>query len=227
MPKAIGNYSVCKSPQPSPWHRGLGFFRDLKARGVNEVYLVTSDAHLGIQHAIGEVLPNASWQRCRTHFSKNLYGMVPKTQWPTHDRRCSTRFSSSLMRHRCGLRPGMWWSSVSRSSRMWPITWRKPWMSCWRSRTHRRRCGPRSGRITPPNGSIVKSAGVPMLWGSSRTVTLSCAWSVLCSRNSMMIGSKQKRYMSLTSLKQTRAMMTANIIDAEAAASEVTRRDAA
>ncbi|WP_204306617.1 transposase, partial [Klebsiella pneumoniae] len=31
----------------------------------------------------GEVLPNASWQRCRTHFSKNLYGMVPKTQWPT------------------------------------------------------------------------------------------------------------------------------------------------
>ena len=60
-----------------------GFFRDLKARGLNEVYLVTSDAHLGIQHAIGEVLPNASWQRCRTHFSKNLYGMVSKTQWPT------------------------------------------------------------------------------------------------------------------------------------------------
>lgn len=30
-----------------------GFFRDLKARGLNDVYLVTSDAHLGIQHAIG------------------------------------------------------------------------------------------------------------------------------------------------------------------------------
>src|SRR5699024_10839569 len=60
-----------------------GYFRDLKARGLNEVYLVTSDAHLGIQHAIGEVLPNASWQRCRTHFAKNLSSMVPKTQWPT------------------------------------------------------------------------------------------------------------------------------------------------
>ncbi|MGP9761311.1 transposase, partial [Corynebacterium sp. AOP12-C2-36] len=46
-------------------------------------FLVTSDAHLGIQHAIGEVLPNASWQRCRTHFAKNLSSMVSKTQWPT------------------------------------------------------------------------------------------------------------------------------------------------
>lgn len=42
-----------------------GFFRDLKARGLKDVYLVTSDAHLGIQAAVGEVLPNASWQRCR------------------------------------------------------------------------------------------------------------------------------------------------------------------
>lgn len=56
-----------------------GFFRDLKARGLNQVYLVTNDAHLGIQHAIGEILPNASWQRCRTHFSKNLSGLVSKT----------------------------------------------------------------------------------------------------------------------------------------------------
>ena len=25
----------------------------------------------------------ASWQRCRTHFAKNLSAQVPKTQWPT------------------------------------------------------------------------------------------------------------------------------------------------
>lgn len=60
-----------------------GFFRDLKARGLGDVYLVTSDAHLGIQSAVSDVLPNASWQRCRTHFAKNLSSMVPKTQWPT------------------------------------------------------------------------------------------------------------------------------------------------
>lgn len=71
---------VATSESVASW---TGFFRDLKARGLNEVYLVTSDDHLGIQHAISEVLPNASWQRCRTHFSKNMCGMVPKTQWPT------------------------------------------------------------------------------------------------------------------------------------------------
>ena len=32
---------------------------------------------------MSDVLPHASWQRCRTHFAKNLSSMVPKTQWPT------------------------------------------------------------------------------------------------------------------------------------------------
>src|SRR5699024_9310117 len=60
-----------------------GFFWDLKARGLNEVYLVFSDAHLGIQHAIVEFLSNASWQRCRTYFSINLCVVMQKPQWPT------------------------------------------------------------------------------------------------------------------------------------------------
>ncbi|MGV0354117.1 transposase, partial [Corynebacterium confusum] len=47
------------------------------------VFLVTSDAHLGIQAAVGDCLPQASWQRCRTHFAKNLSAQVPTTQWPT------------------------------------------------------------------------------------------------------------------------------------------------
>lgn len=60
-----------------------GFFRDLLARGLSGVYLVTSDAHIGIQTAVADCLPRASWQRCRTHFAKNLSSMVPKSQWPT------------------------------------------------------------------------------------------------------------------------------------------------
>lgn len=59
-----------------------GFFQDLRARGLRGFSLITSDTHEGIQHAISEVLPDASWQRCRTHFAKNLYEKVPKTQWP-------------------------------------------------------------------------------------------------------------------------------------------------
>src|SRR6185437_15670836 len=48
----------------------LAFFRDLAARGLSGVALVTSDAHRGLTEAIGVTLPSASWQRCRTHWSR-------------------------------------------------------------------------------------------------------------------------------------------------------------
>src|SRR4051812_2957035 len=47
----------------------LAFFRDLTARGLSGVALVTSDAHAGLVTAIGATLPGASWQRCRTHWA--------------------------------------------------------------------------------------------------------------------------------------------------------------
>ncbi len=47
----------------------LGFFRDLTARGLTGVQLVTSDAHAGLVTAIGATLPGAAWQRCRTHWA--------------------------------------------------------------------------------------------------------------------------------------------------------------
>ena len=59
----------------------LGFFRDLLARGLTGVRLVTSDAHRGLVEAIGATLPGASWQRCRTHYAANLMSATPKTQW--------------------------------------------------------------------------------------------------------------------------------------------------
>ncbi len=60
----------------------LGFFRDLTARGLTGVKLVTSDAHAGLVAAIGATLPGASWQRCRTHYAANLMAATPKTSWP-------------------------------------------------------------------------------------------------------------------------------------------------
>jgi transposase-like protein len=60
----------------------LGFFRDLVARGLTGVGLVTSDAHPGLVDAIGATLPGASWQRCRTHFAANLRAQTPKSAWP-------------------------------------------------------------------------------------------------------------------------------------------------
>ena len=48
---------VATSESVAPW---TGFFRDLKARGLHEACLATSDGHLGSQHAISDALPNAS-----------------------------------------------------------------------------------------------------------------------------------------------------------------------
>jgi len=60
----------------------LSFFRDLTARGLSGVTLVTSDAHRGLVEAIGATLPGACWQRCRTHYAANLMSVTPKASWP-------------------------------------------------------------------------------------------------------------------------------------------------
>ena len=60
----------------------LTFFRDLTARGLTGVQLVTSDAHAGLVAAIGATLPGAAWQRCRTHYAANLMAATPKASWP-------------------------------------------------------------------------------------------------------------------------------------------------
>jgi putative transposase len=59
----------------------LAFFRDLTARGLSGVKLVTSDAHRGLVEAIGATVPGAAWQRCRTHYAANLMSATPKSQW--------------------------------------------------------------------------------------------------------------------------------------------------
>jgi len=60
----------------------LAFFRDLVARGLSGVRLVTSDAHAGLVAAITATLPGAGWQRCRTHYAANLMSVTPKSSWP-------------------------------------------------------------------------------------------------------------------------------------------------
>jgi transposase-like protein len=60
----------------------LGFLRSLTARGLSGVKLVISDAHRGLVDAIGAALPGAAWQRCRTHYLRNLLAKVPKSAQP-------------------------------------------------------------------------------------------------------------------------------------------------
>jgi len=47
------------------------FLRKLARRGLRGVKLVVSDAHEGLKAAVAKVL-NATWQRCRVHFMRNV-----------------------------------------------------------------------------------------------------------------------------------------------------------
>ncbi len=53
------------------------FLRDLVARGLSGVRLAISDDHAGLVGALAGCLPGASWQRCRTHFMRNILARVP------------------------------------------------------------------------------------------------------------------------------------------------------
>jgi putative transposase len=48
-----------------------GFLRKLARRGLRGVKLVVSDAHEGIKASVAKVM-NATWQRCRVHFMRNV-----------------------------------------------------------------------------------------------------------------------------------------------------------
>jgi putative transposase len=55
----------------------IDFLRKLTRRGLRGVKLVVSDAHEGLKAAVARVL-NASWQRCRVHFMRNVLAHAGK-----------------------------------------------------------------------------------------------------------------------------------------------------
>jgi transposase-like protein len=77
--REILGLDVASSEDGAGW---LAFLRGLAARGLSGVQLVTSDCHHGLRDAIAAVLPGASWQRCRAHYSRNLATRVPKSAQP-------------------------------------------------------------------------------------------------------------------------------------------------
>lgn len=58
------------------------FFESLKARGLKNVDHITSDNHGGLRCAIKKHFGTAVWQRCQTHFSKNMLDKTPKKLQP-------------------------------------------------------------------------------------------------------------------------------------------------
>ena len=77
--REIIGFDIVTTESTASWTE---FLRSLVARGLSRVELVISDADGGIKAAIAQVLAEASWQRCRTHFMANLATKCPKASWP-------------------------------------------------------------------------------------------------------------------------------------------------
>lgn len=58
----------------------LEFFKWLKKRGLSGIKLVVGDKCLGMLEAVGEVFPEAKYQRCTVHFYRNVFSVVPRSK---------------------------------------------------------------------------------------------------------------------------------------------------
>ncbi len=70
------------------------FFQSLKERGLKQVHLVTSDHHQGLKNAIEKEFQGATWQRCQTHFSRNMLDKNAKSVATNLKRRLKTTLRS-------------------------------------------------------------------------------------------------------------------------------------
>ena len=148
----------------------LAFFRDLVARGLSGVALVTSDAHAGLVEAIGATLPGAAWQRCRTHYAANLMSATPKASWP---------WVKTLL-HSVYDQPDAEAVHAQFDRVLDALTGKLPAVAGHLDPARAdvlaftvfpASSGARSGRTTPRNGSTGRSVAAPTSSGSSPTAT--------------------------------------------------------
>lgn len=83
-------------------------FKGLKARGIEAVWLVVSDAHKGLVGAVGKSFIGASWQRGKVHFMRNIMAHVPSREkkpfaaklkqiWLQPDAKSARKYAFDLM----------------------------------------------------------------------------------------------------------------------------------
>ena len=65
----IIGFDIANSESETSWG---DFFKKLKDRGLKDVHMITSDDHKGLVKAINKHFQGTTWQRCQTHFSKNM-----------------------------------------------------------------------------------------------------------------------------------------------------------
>ncbi|MDW7662634.1 MAG: IS256 family transposase [Bacillota bacterium] len=74
--REVIGFQIANTESENSWS---DFFESLKERGLKDVHLVTSDHHKGLVNAIQKQFQGATWQRCQTHFSRNMLDQTPKS----------------------------------------------------------------------------------------------------------------------------------------------------
>lgn len=77
--REVIGFQLANSETENSWGE---FFCSLKERGLKDVRLVTSDDHKGLVNAVRKHFQGTSWQRCQTHFSRNMLDHAPKALQP-------------------------------------------------------------------------------------------------------------------------------------------------
>lgn len=73
--REILGFDIYPEESTTTW---MDFLEGLKKRGLYGPLMITSDAHGGIKAALQRQFPEAPWQRCQFHFSKNIAELAPK-----------------------------------------------------------------------------------------------------------------------------------------------------
>ena len=58
----------------------VSFFQRLRGRGLDGVKLIVGDKCMGMLEAVGEVFPDAKYQRSIVHFYRNVFSVVPRSK---------------------------------------------------------------------------------------------------------------------------------------------------
>jgi putative transposase len=182
--REVLGFDVITTEDGTGW---LALLRGLVARGLAGTTLVISDAHPGLVDAIRSTLTGAVWQRCRTHFMRNLLTRVPRSAQAMVATLVRTIFAqpdaASVWEQHAKV--------VEQLTERFPAAAellaeagpdvlaftafpKEHWKQIWSN--------------NPKNGSTRNYAGAPMSWASSPTATRRSDSSAPCSPNSTTSG---------------------------------------
>ncbi len=149
----------------------LGFFRDLTARGLTGVQLVTSDAHRGLVDAIGADPARRGLATVPNPLRGQPDGRDPEVVLAVGADAAALRLRPTRRRRRARpVRPDPR-RPDRQAPRRSPTTSMPPAPTCWPSPRSPKRSGARSGPTTRRSGSTGRSAAAPTSSGSSPTAT--------------------------------------------------------